>query len=95
MKRAPPPPPPLKPKPKPPVPQIKYVTAVYDFDAQADGDLSFRAGDRIELVKKTDSQEDWWTGRLNGQEGIFPGKKMFIRRVLVLTGMVTGNYVQE
>ncbi|KAJ2928909.1 hypothetical protein H1R20_g8355, partial [Candolleomyces eurysporus] len=72
-KRAPPPPPPLKPKPKPPVPQIKYVTAVYDFDAQADGDLSFRAGDRIELVKKTDSQEDWWTGRLNGQEGIFPG----------------------
>lgn len=72
-KRAPPPPPPLKPKPKPPVPQTVYVTAVYDFEAQADGDLSFRAGDRIELVKKTDSQEDWWTGRLNGQEGVFPG----------------------
>lgn len=73
-KRAPPPPPPLKPKPKPPVPQMVYVTAVYDFDAQAEGDLSFRAGDRIELVKKTDNQEDWWTGRLNGQEGVFPGK---------------------
>lgn len=72
-KRAPPPPPPLKPKPKPPVPQAVYVSAVYDFEAQAEGDLSFRAGDRIELVKKTDSQEDWWTGRLNGQEGVFPG----------------------
>ncbi|KAJ3541277.1 hypothetical protein NMY22_g3948 [Coprinellus aureogranulatus] len=72
-KRAPPPPPPLKPKPKPPVPQAVYVTAIYDFDAQAEGDLSFREGDRIELVKKTDSQEDWWTGRLNGREGVFPG----------------------
>ena len=72
-KRA-PPPPPLKPKPKPPVPQVVYVSAVYDFEAQAEGDLSFRAGDRIELVKKTDSQEDWWTGRLNGQEGVFPGE---------------------
>ncbi|KAF6766426.1 hypothetical protein DFP72DRAFT_866466 [Ephemerocybe angulata] len=72
-KRAPPPPPPLKPKPKPPVPQVQYVTAVYDFDAQAEGDLSFRAGDRIEIVKKTQSQEDWWTGRVNGLEGVFPG----------------------
>lgn len=52
------------------------MTAIYDFEAQAEGDLSFRSGDRIELVKKTESQEDWWTGRLNGQEGIFPGKKI-------------------
>ena len=41
--------------------------------AQADGDLSFKTGDRIEIVKKTESQEDWWTGRLNGVEGVFPG----------------------
>ncbi|KAF9056403.1 BAR-domain-containing protein [Panaeolus papilionaceus] len=72
-KRAPPPPPPLKPKPKPPVPQIKYVVALYDFEAQADGDLSFSAGDKIELVEKTQSSEDWWTGRLNGVQGVFPG----------------------
>ncbi|TFK76658.1 BAR-domain-containing protein [Pluteus cervinus] len=71
-KRAPPPPPPLKPKPKP-VAAPKYVTALYDFTAQADGDLSFRTGDRIEIVKRTPSSEDWWTGRLNGQEGVFPG----------------------
>ncbi|CAA7271419.1 unnamed protein product [Cyclocybe aegerita] len=72
-KRAPPPPPPLKPKPKPPAPQIRYVVALYDFAAQADGDLSFNAGDRIELVQKTESAEDWWTGRINGQQGVFPG----------------------
>ncbi|KAF8912890.1 hypothetical protein CPB84DRAFT_1759797 [Gymnopilus junonius] len=71
-KRAPPPPPPLKPKPKP-APQIKYVVALYDFAAQADGDLSFAAGDRIELIEKTESAEDWWTGRLNGVQGVFPG----------------------
>ncbi|KJA29329.1 hypothetical protein HYPSUDRAFT_154349 [Hypholoma sublateritium FD-334 SS-4] len=72
-KRAPPPPPPLKPKPKA-APQIKYVVALYDFAAQTDGDLSFNAGDRIELVEKTDSAEDWWTGRVNGAQGVFPGK---------------------
>ncbi|TFK40932.1 hypothetical protein BDQ12DRAFT_646537 [Crucibulum laeve] len=71
-KRAPPPPPALKPKPKP-TPQVQYVVALYDFAAQADGDLSFNAGDRIELVERTASSEDWWTGRINGQQGVFPG----------------------
>ena len=55
-------------------PQVEYVTALYDYAATAEGDLSFAAGDRIELVKKTDSTEDWWTGRLNGVEGVFPGE---------------------
>jgi len=48
--------------------------ALYDFAAQAQGDLSFNAGDRIELVERSASAEDWWTGRLNGQQGVFPGK---------------------
>jgi len=71
-KRAPPPPPPLKPKPKA-EPQVQYVTALYDFAAQADGDLSFKTGDRIEIVERTASAEDWWTGRLRGKQGVFPG----------------------
>ena len=69
-KRAPPPPPPLKPKPK----SVQYVVALYDFAPQADGDLEFHVGDRIEVVERTPSQEDWWTGRLNGKQGVFPGK---------------------
>lgn len=69
-KRPPPPPPLLKPKPKPPA---QYVVALYDFQAQADGDLDFSTGDRIEIVEKTASQEDWWTGKLNGKQGVFPG----------------------
>jgi len=69
-KRAPPPPPPLKPKPGA---SAKYVTALYDFVAQAEGDLDFKVGDRIELVERTASSEDWWTGRVNGRQGVFPG----------------------
>jgi amphiphysin len=69
-KRAPPPPPPLKPKPTP----VNYVVALYDFSAQADGDLDFKVGDRIEVIERTNSAEDWWTGRLNGRTGVFPGK---------------------
>lgn len=72
-KRAPPPPPAPKPRPKPPVPTVVYVTALYDYSAQAEGDLSFSVGDKIELVKRGDSVEDWWTGRIRGEEGVFPG----------------------
>ncbi|ETW87661.1 hypothetical protein HETIRDRAFT_424381 [Heterobasidion irregulare TC 32-1] len=72
-KRGPPPPPPLKPKPKPAAPAPQYVVALYDFDAQADGDLDFKAGDRIEVVERTGSSEDWWTGRVGGRQGVFPG----------------------
>lgn len=73
-KRAAPPPPAPKPRLAPAVPTVTYVTALYDYTAQADGDLSFVTGDRIALVRKTDSSEDWWTGKLHGQEGVFPGQ---------------------
>ena len=74
--KKPPPPPPVKPKPKIDPPK-QYVVALYDFEAQADGDLSFRAGDRIEVIEKTASSEDWWTGKLNGVQGVFPGRWFF------------------
>lgn len=67
---------------------------------QAAGDLSFSAGDKIELVKKTDSAEDWWTGKVKGQEGVFPGAYMFGSCVvppsltLLACDRPTGNYVQ-
>lgn len=51
----------------------RYVVDQSIVNNQAEGDLSFSAGDRIEIVERTDSAEDWWTGRLNGKQGIFPG----------------------
>ncbi|CAO3686284.1 unnamed protein product [Rhizopus microsporus] len=51
----------------------KYVVALYDYDALAEGDLSFRKDDKIELVNRTQDANDWWTGKLRGQTGVFPG----------------------
>ncbi|KAJ1562603.1 hypothetical protein HK405_010127 [Cladochytrium tenue] len=51
----------------------RFVVALYDYAAQADGDLSFHRDDRIELVAKTDDAHGWWTGRLRGVTGVFPG----------------------
>ncbi|KAF9973547.1 hypothetical protein BGZ73_003210 [Actinomortierella ambigua] len=63
-------------RPPPPVPKrlgVKYVLALYDYDAQEEGDLSFRKDDKIEIVERTANTDDWWTGRLNGKQGVFPG----------------------
>ncbi|WYZ41582.1 hypothetical protein EsH8_V_000477 [Colletotrichum jinshuiense] len=68
-------PPPPKPKPSrlSGVPAAETVTALYDYAAQAEGDLSFRAGDVIEITSRTKNENEWWTGRLNGKSGQFPG----------------------
>ena len=67
-KKKPPPPPPKK----RPSEQGVWVAALYDFPGQGEGDLSFREGDRIKVVKKTDSLDDWWEGELRGVRGSFP-----------------------
>ncbi|KAI9663586.1 MAG: hypothetical protein M1829_006045 [Trizodia sp. TS-e1964] len=46
--------------------------ALFNFDAAQDGDLGFKKGDVITIVKRTESTNDWWTGRLAEKEGIFP-----------------------
>ena len=68
QKKRPPPPPP----PRIPSQQIVFVTALYDFSGQSVGDLIFKEGDRIRVVKKTESTDDWWQGELKGLQGPFP-----------------------
>ena len=66
-KKKPPPPPPRLPSN-----QAQWVTALYDFVGQGNGDLTFREGDRIRIVKKTERTDEWWEGELRGQQGSFP-----------------------
>jgi amphiphysin len=75
-------PPPPKPKPSrfSGVPAAETVTALYDYEAQAEGDLSFSTGDVIEIVSRTQNENEWWVGKVNGKEGQFPGKPFSFSR---------------
>lgn len=70
-------PPPPKPKPSrlSGVP-TETATALYDYEAQAEGDLSFVTGDVIEIVQRTANENEWWTGKLHGKSGQFPGNPL-------------------
>lgn len=67
-KKPPPPPPPKKRIPAP----VEYVVAVHTYPGGQPGDLAFNEGDRIKIVKKTATMDDWWEGELNGLKGSFP-----------------------
>ncbi|KAI1813142.1 hypothetical protein GGS20DRAFT_495617 [Poronia punctata] len=68
-----------KKKPPPPPPKRigsnrpeEFVVAQFNFDGGNAGDLSFRSGDKIRIVKKTDTLDDWWVGEIGGVKGSFP-----------------------
>lgn len=69
-------PPPPKPKPSrlSAMAGVETVTALYDYEAQAEGDLSFSAGEAIEIVSRTDNVNEWWIGKIGGRQGQFPGE---------------------
>jgi amphiphysin len=88
-------PPPPKPKPSrlSGVPAAETVTALYDYEAQAEGDLSFTAGDVIEIVTRTQNDNEWWIGKVRGKSGQFPGKRD-LDSVNLVTNCSLGNYVK-
>ncbi|KAF9485180.1 hypothetical protein BDN70DRAFT_903259 [Pholiota conissans] len=59
----------MRPTPAAPsaLPQAKALWAYSGDDAD---DLSFAAGDIIEIVEETNA--DWWTGKFRGKQGLFP-----------------------
>lgn len=74
-------PPPPKPKPSrlSGAPAVETVTALYDYEAQAEGDLSFTTGEVIEIISRTQNENEWWTGKVAGRQGQFPGESTGIR----------------
>ncbi|KAG9128391.1 hypothetical protein FRC07_014805 [Ceratobasidium sp. 392] len=65
--RSPPPPPPVR------ALAVLRGEAKWDYESGDPADLSFRAGDIIEIVEET--SEDWWVGRINGKQGMFPSNR--------------------
>jgi SH3 domain-containing YSC84-like protein 1 len=49
------------------------AVALFTFEGEQEGDLSFKKNDVITIVKRTENKSDWWTGRsVDGRVGIFP-----------------------
>jgi amphiphysin len=63
---------PVKRPPPPPPPRAQNIAvALFDYTAQCETDVSFRAGDLIAVKEKNES--GWWKGTVNGKTGDFPG----------------------
>ncbi|KAF0043926.1 hypothetical protein F2P81_003084 [Scophthalmus maximus] len=59
----------------PPPPPLCLWTAVFDYEATADDELSLRRGDLVEVLSKdslVSGDEGWWTGMVADRVGIFP-----------------------
>ena len=50
---------------------IDRVTAIYDYSADKDDELTFNEGSTIFVLKKND--DGWWEGVMDGVTGLFPG----------------------
>ena len=48
----------------------KRVVALHDFAAGSTDELSFKAGDQIDVVSEV--LDGWWMGELDGKRGLFP-----------------------
>lgn len=67
--------PPVAPKPNfggAPKTRSNQAIALYTFKGEQPGDLPFKKGDVIDILKQSETTDDWWTGRNNGVSGIFP-----------------------
>jgi len=62
-------------KAPPPLPKKKdnrpKLVALYDYNAQGQDEISFKEGDTLFLIEKTET--GWWEGEINGKKGLFPG----------------------
>ncbi|KAF8308835.1 hypothetical protein DL93DRAFT_2086491, partial [Clavulina sp. PMI_390] len=71
----PPPEPEEEPEPEP----EEWVKALYDHQGEDSGDLPFQEGARIKVIEH--NSPDWWTGELNGRQGLFPSSYVEIMHV--------------
>uniref|UniRef100_A0A0K0D4F5 SH3 domain protein n=1 Tax=Angiostrongylus cantonensis TaxID=6313 RepID=A0A0K0D4F5_ANGCA len=52
---------------------LEYVVALYSFDASTPEELSFRKGERLDIIDHPAHDPDWWLARNSvGQQGLVP-----------------------
>ncbi|TFK40214.1 SH3 domain-containing protein [Crucibulum laeve] len=75
--------PPPAPRAVPTAPQGVQARAIWAYNENgADpDDLSFSAGDIIEIVEETNA--DWWMGRVNGKQALFPAN--YVEKIAPVT----------
>ena len=96
-----------KPKPsRPTAPKPKFgvaktgslgpnqAIAKFTFDPDQAGDLGFKKGEVITILKKTEKETDWWTGRIGDREGIFPRQVACHCVSRLMTNNMHSNYVE-
>ncbi|XP_016431396.1 mitogen-activated protein kinase kinase kinase 10-like [Sinocyclocheilus rhinocerous] len=72
-----------------------YWTAVFDYEATADEELTLRRGDLLEVLSKdskVSGDEGWWTGKIQDKVGIFPSNYV-TRRDTNLPALPPGGLV--
>ena len=55
--------------------QLSMCTALFDYEAQGEDELSLRVGQVVEILSKDakiSGDEGWWTGKIRDKVGIFP-----------------------
>ncbi|SCU85398.1 LADA_0D07272g1_1 [Lachancea dasiensis] len=62
---------PPAPRPRKNAPASRVVSALYDYVAQEDGELSISEGDKVTILKDDDGS-GWTYGELRGVKGLFP-----------------------
>lgn len=71
--------------PEPARPQGSYFVALFDYQARTAEDLSFRAGDKLQVLDA--SHQGWWLARHLEKRGVGSGQR--------LEGYIPSNYVAE
>ncbi|KAM9480896.1 mitogen-activated protein kinase kinase kinase 10 isoform 2-T2 [Clarias gariepinus] len=66
-----------------------YWTAVFDYEAATEEELTLRRGDLLEVLSKdskVSGDEGWWTGKIQDKVGIFPSNYVTRSDTMLPTG---------
>ncbi|XP_047508669.1 mitogen-activated protein kinase kinase kinase 11 isoform X3 [Pieris napi] len=72
-------------------PPLALFTAVYDYVAQGEDELSLRRGEIVEVLSKDaniSGDEGWWTGKIGDRVGIFPAVYVTEEDPLAVTSVI-------